>query len=451
MTPVIRSRLFGMIICFSVGLIGGALWHWMHVFPFPALSQMKTSFERRHYQQEEATHGRWREARSTGGKLTLTEEQERAIRQLRSIGYVAGSDPAPTTSSITIHDELEAHNALNLVVSGHGPEALLMDMAGTTLHRWALDISDVWPDFNPVEHFGTRKSVLHTFWRRAHLMDNGDLLAMFSGIGLIKVNKHSQLIWSVRNGSHHDLYVTPGEEIYVLTEEAHINEMYNPREPILEDFICVLDSHGHELSRLSVLEALRSSPFSAVLNRLEPSGDILHTNTIELIEKPPADTASPFRQGTVLISIREKDMVCAVDLEKKAVYWAESNMWSAQHQPTLLDNGNMLVFDNEGAGEQHSAVLEYDPVQRKIKWSYVGGRAGELFSKTNGSCQRLPNGNTLITESDRGRAFEVTPGGKIVWEYINPHRAGEQDELIATLFEVVRLRDNFQLDWLEHN
>ena len=33
--------------------------------------------------------------------------------------------------------------------------------------------------------------------------------------------------------------------------------------------------------------------------------------------------------------------------------------------------------------------------------------------------QRLPNGNTLITESDAGRVFEVTEGGDIVWEFVN--------------------------------
>jgi len=66
-----------------------------------------------------------------------------------------------------------------------------------------------------------------------------------------------------------------------------------------------------------------------------------------------------------------------------------------------------------------------------------------------GSCQRLPNGNTLITESNPGRAFEVTPDQKIVWEYINPHRADEQGEYIATLFEVIRVEKPFSANWLK--
>jgi hypothetical protein len=36
-----------------------------------------------------------------------------------------------------------------------------------------------------------------------------------------------------------------------------------------------------------------------------------------------------------------------------------------------------------------------------------------------GNAQRLPNGNTLITESSFGRFFEVTKEGELVWEYVN--------------------------------
>ena len=41
-----------------------------------------------------------------------------------------------------------------------------------------------------------------------------------------------------------------------------------------------------------------------------------------------------------------------------------------------------------------------------------------FYSPLVSSAQRLPNGNTLITE---GRFFEVTPENEVVWEYINPY------------------------------
>jgi len=108
----------------------------------------------------------------------------------------------------------------------------------------------------------------------------------------------------------------------------------------------------------------------------------------------------------------------------------------------------MLVFNNE-AGDGGSEVIDLDPFTQEVHWSYRGGPVTPFYSATCGSNQRLPNGNTLITETDNGRAFEVTPGGDIVWEFVNPHRAGDDDELIASLFEVVRLPADFPLDWLD--
>jgi hypothetical protein len=45
-----------------------------------------------------------------------------------------------------------------------------------------------------------------------------------------------------------------------------------------------------------------------------------------------------------------------------------------------------------------------------------GPRLGFLQSQN----QRLLNGNTLINEGWFGRFFEVTGGGSVGWEYVNP-------------------------------
>lgn len=37
----------------------------------------------------------------------------------------------------------------------------------------------------------------------------------------------------------------------------------------------------------------------------------------------------------------------------------------------------------------------------------------------------------------------MTPEGRVVWEFNNPHRAGEHKELVAVLFEMVRLPPDF--------
>ena len=74
----------------------------------------------------------------------------------------------------------------------------------------------------------------------------------------------------------------------MLTRKAHVKETYNAKVPILEDFINVLDKDGNELERISILDVTENSDYAPLLPRLKRSGDILHSNTIELIEDEPS-------------------------------------------------------------------------------------------------------------------------------------------------------------------
>ncbi len=69
------------------------------------------------------------------------------------------------------------------------------------------------------------------------------------------------------------------------------------------------------------------------------------------------------------------------------------------------------MFDN---GRETSRVLEIDPARGEIVWDYS---PGNFFSKIRGGSQKLPNGNVLVTDSQNGRAVEVTQAGEVVWEY----------------------------------
>ena len=113
----------------------------------------------------------------------------------------------------------------------------------------------------------------------------------------------------------------------------------------------------------------------------------------------------------------------------------------------LPGEGNILIFDNGGwagygapnpgsptgfhnALRDYSRVLEIDPTTLEIVWSYTPIEAGlvhpldsnRFYSPFISSAQRLPNGNTLITEGSGGRLIEVTPDHEIVWEFINPYK-----------------------------
>ena len=81
------------------------------------------------------------------------------------------------------------------------------------------------------------------------------------------------------------------------------------------------------------------------------------------------------------------------------------------------------------ASRDYSRVLQFNPITLEITWQYTPLEAGfflfsdasKFYSSYISSAQRLPNGNTLITEGSDGRLIEVTPDHEIVWEYINPY------------------------------
>ncbi len=54
-------------------------------------------------------------------------------------------------------------------------------------------------------------------------------------------------------------------------------------------------------------------------------------------------------------------------------------------------------------------------------WMYKAPDKYSFYSAFVSGAQRLKNGNTLICSGAKGRFFEVTPVGDIVWEYWNPY------------------------------
>lgn len=391
--------------------------------------------------------GWWRRFRTHRFDPSLSDEQRAELEALEAIGYVSGSVEGSGATGVVRNDADRTWGRLNFYTSGHAPEAILMDNAGVVLHRWSADFEALWPDYPIKKSHNSRHC-----WRRARLFPNGDVIALFGGLGMVKVDKDSRVLWSLPNRAHHDLDVGPDGDVYVLTRQAHDVPRVNKRKPVLEDFIVVLDAEGQEKQTLSVLEAFENSEeFSWIWHtKTRKVDDLFHTNSIEVLDGSLAAKNPAFKAGNLLISCRANHALAVVDLAQREVVWAHhggtARDYLRQHDPSVLDNGHLLLFDNQGIKGQ-STVEEYDPVSMERVWTYAGTETDPFYSATCGAAERLPNGNTIITESDNGRAFEVDARGDIVWEFLNPARAGEEQEYIAALFEVVRLGDDFDASW----
>ncbi|MEN8160205.1 MAG: arylsulfotransferase family protein [Myxococcota bacterium] len=377
-----------------------------------------------------------------GGLPTPAAEDRALVEQLESIGYLEGSQAAPAQQGVTIHDRARAYAGLNLVTSGHGTEALLMDMDGEVLHRWSAGFDELYPDSKVRGGHPGRP-----FWRRAALYPNGDLLVIFEGLGIAKLDAESRPIWTSDLRAHHDLEIMPDGSIYVLTRKLSIRPVLQGKKLFVEDFVVQLGADGQLLRSVSLFDALLDSPYAALYSPHENTArDVFHTNTLAVLRPRSGVWPPGFAPGRVLVALPMLNVTAVVDLDEERVVWAHRGDYRFHHDPELLSNGRLLIFDNKGNAGR-SRVLELDPATGEIAWEYTGSPGRTLHSDTCSTAQRLPNGNTLITESDPGRALEITPEGEMVWEFVSPHRAGKDGELVATLFEVLRLPADFPTPW----
>jgi hypothetical protein len=370
------------------------------------------------------------------------------MERLLSLGYAGGSRPGRGRTGVTFLDSLRASAQLRFFTSGHAPAAELMDSFGRVRHRWQYSYPNCRRDGALAGHiFAIDTQGATDCWRRAEILPGGHLLAIFEGHGLVRLDAASRPQWWYPGRCHHDLAVAPDGSIWVLTRKAAILPRIHPDQPVLLDAITHLSADGRELGRIDLLTAFERSRYASLLEFAHEAGDIFHTNTLERLDGRAAHRSEIFAEGNFLISLRELNTVAILDPRRGEIVWALTGLWSAQHQPTLLDNGHLLVFDNEGAGGR-SRVVEIDPLTQQQHWSFADDATHPLYSKTCGSCQRLASGNTLITESDNGRAIEVSPGGEIVWEYRNPRRTGPNDALVAAILEMVVLPEDYDTRWL---
>lgn len=352
---------------------------------------------------------------------------------------------------VTVYVPELASPGVTLFTSGHEPAAYLISMDGQVLHRWRRPFSTIWNQTAAVKE---PQPDTHVYMRKAHLFPNGDLLALYEGAGdtpygygLVKLDRDSNVIWSYLQSAHHDFDIAPDGRIYVLTQEIEqgflpsLDHLASPR---LVDFLVILSPEGKELRKIPLLTAVDKSDYRQILFGISSFAlaDALHTNSVHVITEEEARVFPFGKAGQVLISFREPSTIGVLDVEQQKLIWAVKGYWSGQHDPHILANGDILVFDNKGyfnKPEGRSRALEFDPQSLALVWQYTGTPESPLESDIRSYTQRLPNGNTLITESNGGRILEVTRDQEIVWEFVNPVRGGPEDSEIPIICKAQRL------------
>ena len=198
-------------------------------------------------------------------------------------------------------------------------------------------------------------------------------------------------------------------------------------------------------------------------------GDWLHVNSMSTVGENKWYSMDPinysyFNPENIIIDSRNTNFIAIISKETGDIVWRMGPDYSKDTQEGqklgqiigshhahmipkgLPGEGNILIFDNGGISgygyfgmPSHlrlwSRVIEVNPIAFDIVWEYShiklnwffprSGDYHRFFSYYVSSAQRLPNGNTLISEGFNGRVFEVTNKSKIVWDYVAPTRANQ--------------------------
>jgi hypothetical protein len=385
-----------------------------------------------------------------GGPMGADEDWAHRLERLRSIPYVALSDTVADGegSGVTFFDKRKAYRGYNLYCTRFTGEAFLMDMSGQVVHSWK---------YLSREESGSYHHVM--------MLNNGDLLAIKQHSKLLRLDWNSRSVWERRYAVHHDVTPAPDGSFYAIVRD---HEIYR-RMRVWFDAVVHLRADGEVMKKWSTFDhldelknVLNTRSFldtvldSALAGRPERGKEVtdikatiakgrydfdyFHLNTITVLPATPLGEKDPrFQEGNLLVCFRNVNQIAILEKGSYRVLWAWGEgelQWP--HHPTMLKDGHILVFDN-GVRRRYSRVLELEPVSRTITWQYQAAVPEDFYSHARGSAQRLPNGNTLICESDRGRAFEVTPEGEMVWLWNNP---AIQSGRRLTVYRMTRLSND---------
>lgn len=376
-------------------------------------------------------------------------------------------------------------------------QGLLIDMNGNLVHLWEGKLhhpNKVYP--------GGYLLASTASWRHGRqdaleiqLRDFADtVLWRFDRWQQGRANEGDATIWISRQ--HHDLqikgnpvgYYAPGAAppdvaggtVLALAHRNVRDARIHPTAPLVDDVMYEIDmASGRITWTWKASDHLEEMGFDrAALDAMRRYGSGTDTGTgtegggFDWFHQNCASYLGPnrwhdvgdarFHPDNIILDSREAGLLAIVDHASGRIVWRAGPHYRSgddrklgwiigPHHTHMIPaglpgGGNVLVFDNGGAGgygpptdfapdgigvlrRDYSRVVEFDPVTKDIVWEYAPDASGEpdpvfghrLYSVNVSSAQRLPNGNTLITEGARGRVIEVTRDREIVWEYMSPY------------------------------
>jgi hypothetical protein len=266
------------------------------------------------------------------------------------------------------------------------------------------------------------------------VLEDGNILFMHDEKRKILDPETMEIVWEDEPLSgHHSVSMTHRGTILFLNDEWFDVE-YDPDKPpisLLGDVIQEVDAVTGELVwewRLrDHVDPVQHHDADRIWTR-----DWSHCNTVRMYPDYEYDGGT---YDAVLLNSRRLFTFWMIDRDSGEILWSCGEhgtirgepppgdyLFTDAHDVAMFEHNRFILYDN---GNEHipptSRALELvvDPEAGTVEdvWSWTEPDF-LMFDFWGGDANRLPNGNTLVTNVTRGRLVEVTPSGETVWEMI---------------------------------
>lgn len=363
---------------------------------------------------------------------------------------------AGDTSRPAVRNTPQTCDGLNLVTHITTGEALsvkVMDNDGRKLHEWVIDWFKIWPDAAHLPNYLVPKSPPGTQVHGVVLLENGNLIFNFEYLGLVCLDFDGNVLWRLPYQTHHSLTRADDGNLWVCGRKKRqepVAEGSGIQLPFDEDTLLEVTPEGKISHEWSVVDLLQKNGKEGLLyvgsnrNRYPiVKGDIFHLNDVEPFSSIRMKEGY-FQKGDILVSLRNINTIFVFNRNTEKIKFIDTGTCVRQHDPDFVDGDTISVFDNHSIGpneapKAQSRIVLISAPDRAIKTIYQGAPNNRFYSAIMGKHQWLPNGNLLITQSCAGKAFEIDPQGKTVWEYNNFVEKG----FVNLVEEVTRLPPSY--------
>lgn len=358
--------------------------------------------------------------------------------------HIAALPSTIPSMEATMHDE-----------NKYVPGLYVLDVGGTG-YTVAFDHKG-----KPVHLLSTDDPAAFSRFRAFNWLPNGNILgAMSFGSpehGAWEMTLDGDVVWSMKDDSgyelHNEFLKLPNGNYMGMARrledgpipdgpwKAALNDSGFTTFPYLGDDIVEFNKDGTLVWSVNMFDLYNTADYdSATWYRAQSRGyyDWIHFNAIFYDEV----------EDMIYLSARHLSRITKLDHQTKLIVWnmgrnefpngISSDVtvgtdlgFSMQHAIEVLENGNLILYNNDNLTGQQTQALEIEVTQTgptdpnptvQIVWEYT--LPDSLYTQSQGDADRLPDGNTLIaianpTDNDRGgRLWEVDPQGNIVWRLV---------------------------------